>query len=60
MDNATSRFAIPLADDSGVTAIEYGLLAALIGVTIIGAISVAGTSLLALYAYWSTTVVAAL
>lgn len=37
-----SRFA---ADTSGVTAIEYGLIAALIAVVIIGAVSVVGTSL---------------
>jgi pilus assembly protein Flp/PilA len=32
-------------DESGVTAIEYGLIAALIAVVIIGAVSVVGTSL---------------
>ena len=49
-----------LRDDSGVTAIEYGLLSALIAVAIIGAISAAGTSLNAVYAAWSAAVVAAL
>ena len=57
-------FAHPTAqwrrDDSGVTAIEYGLLSALIAVAIIGAISAAGTSLNAVYAAWSAAVVAAL
>ena len=33
------------ADASGVTAIEYGLIAALIAVIIIGAVSTVGTSL---------------
>ena len=33
------------ADESGATAIEYGLIAALIAVVIIGAITVVGTSL---------------
>jgi pilus assembly protein Flp/PilA len=32
-------------DESGVTAIEYGLIAALIAVVIIGAIQTVGTSL---------------
>jgi pilus assembly protein Flp/PilA len=32
-------------DESGVTAIEYGLIAALIAVVLIGALSVLGTSL---------------
>lgn len=34
-----------LRDDSGATAIEYGLLAALIAVVIIGAVRALGTSL---------------
>ena len=33
------------SDESGVTAIEYGLIAALIAVVIIGAITAVGTSL---------------
>jgi pilus assembly protein Flp/PilA len=37
-----SRFA---SDESGATAIEYGLLAALISVVIIGAVKIAGTNL---------------
>jgi pilus assembly protein Flp/PilA len=60
MNSAALRFTHDLADDSGVTAIEYGLLAALIAVAIIGAISVTGTSLAALYTYWSSAVIAAL
>jgi pilus assembly protein Flp/PilA len=42
MKNLISRF---LAEKSGVTAIEYGLIAALIAVIIIGAVSTVGTSL---------------
>lgn len=34
-----------LRDDSGATAIEYGLLAALIAVAIIGAVTALGTQL---------------
>ena len=34
-----------VADRSGVTAIEYGLIAALIAVIIIGAVATVGTSL---------------
>ena len=42
MKNPVSRF---MTDESGVTAIEYGLIAALIAVIIIGAVSAVGTSL---------------
>ena len=42
MKNLFSRF---IADESGVTAIEYGLIAALIAVVIIGAVATVGTSL---------------
>ncbi|QYC10122.1 Flp family type IVb pilin [Brevundimonas nasdae] len=34
-----------IKDESGATAIEYGLIAALIAVVIIGAVSVLGTKL---------------
>lgn len=34
-----------LQDESGATAIEYGLIAALIAVVIIGAVQVVGTNL---------------
>jgi pilus assembly protein Flp/PilA len=40
--NATRRF---LRDEEGVTAIEYGLIAALIAVVIIGSVRLVGTSL---------------
>ena len=42
MKNLFSRF---VADESGVTAIEYGLIAALIAVVIITAVSTVGTKL---------------
>ena len=60
MNTITHSFAEWLIDESGVTAIEYGLLAALIAVTIIGAISATGMSLTTIYDYWSATVMAAL
>ncbi len=47
-------------DDSGVTAIEYGLLASLIAVAAIAAFTATGTSLGAMYTVWSAAVVAAL
>jgi len=40
--NIFARFA---QDESGATAIEYGLIAALISVVIIGAVSLLGTTL---------------
>lgn len=36
-------------DEEGVTAIEYGLIAALIAVVIIGAVSIVGTKLNAVF-----------
>jgi pilus assembly protein Flp/PilA len=43
-------------DETGVTAIEYGLLAALIAVAIIVAVAATGTALTAIYTTWSTAV----
>lgn len=60
MDSSTHLLTQWLADESGVTAIEYGLLAALIAVTIVGALSATGTSLEGIYVAWSTAVIAAL
>ena len=45
-----------IRDEEGVTAIEYGLIAALIAVVIIGAVTAVGTNLAAMFA----TVTAAL
>ena len=42
MTNLFSRF---VRDESGATAIEYGLIAALIAVVIIGAVGLVGTNL---------------
>jgi len=42
MSNMFSRF---VRDESGATAIEYGLIAALIAVVIIGAVTLVGTNL---------------
>jgi pilus assembly protein Flp/PilA len=39
----------PLASESGVTAIEYGLIAALIAVAIITAVTLVGTNLTAVF-----------
>ena len=47
-------------EDDGVTAIEYGLLAALIAVACIAAFQATGTSLGAIYTTWSNAVLAAL
>ena len=49
-----------LADEEGVTSIEYGLLAALIVVVCIAAFQATGNSLGAMYATWTAAVVAAL
>ena len=42
MTNLISRF---VRDESGATAIEYGLIAALIAVVIIGAVQLVGSNL---------------
>ena len=44
MKNLLNRF---VADQSGATAIEYGLIAGLISVVIIGALKIVGSSLTA-------------
>ena len=46
MRNMILRF---VRDDSGATAIEYGLIAALIAVVIIGALTTIGTNLNAVF-----------
>ena len=48
------------ADEAGVTAIEYGLIAGLISVVIIVAVSAVGTQLVNIYNAWSAAVLAAL
>ena len=46
-------------DEAGVTAIEYGLLAALIAVVCIGAFSTTGLNLGVVYRDWTSAVIAA-
>ena len=46
MENLMRKF---LNDESGATAIEYGLIAALISVVIIGAVTTIGTKLLSTF-----------
>ena len=61
IDNCIVRLAARVVrEDDGVTAIEYALLAALIAVTCVIAFQTTGTSLSALYAFWSGAVIAAL
>lgn len=56
-----ARLAIRMVrNDRGATAIEYGLLAALIAVACIVAFQATGTSLLGLYEYWSGAISQAL
>lgn len=57
MQTFISRF---LEDESGVTSIEYGLIAALISVVCIVAITAVGIQLRAVYTSVSTTLAAAL
>jgi pilus assembly protein Flp/PilA len=52
MKNLLSRF---VNDESGVTAIEYGLIAGLISVVIILAVTAIGTELQAVFNYIATS-----
>ena len=54
--NMFTRF---MKDESGATAIEYGLIAALIAVVIIGAVQLVGTQLIATFTNVSTELTAA-
>jgi pilus assembly protein Flp/PilA len=47
-------------EEDGVTAIEYGLIAALIAVVIIGAVQTVGTNLVAVFGAISAALAAAL
>lgn len=47
-------------DESGVTAIEYGLLAALIVIACIGAFTAFGDALLLVYQTWTNAVLGAM
>ena len=57
MKNLVTRF---FEDESGVTAIEYGLIAALISVVCIAAMTFAGQQLLAVYNRIGNSLAAAL
>ena len=57
MNSPTYQVVRFVSDETGVTAIEYGLLAALITVVIIGAVAATGTALTAMYTTWSTAVI---
>ncbi|HRY05667.1 MAG TPA: Flp family type IVb pilin [Hyphomicrobiaceae bacterium] len=46
MKNVFARF---VKDESGATAIEYGLIAALLSVAIIGTLKLVGTNLIGVY-----------
>jgi pilus assembly protein Flp/PilA len=52
MKNVFARF---VKDESGATAIEYGLIAALIGVAIIAAVTLTGTKISAIFTKVATT-----
>jgi len=56
MTNLMQRFA---QDESGATAIEYGLIAAGISVVIIGAVSAVGSNLIATFTTVSTKLASA-
>ncbi|SDT88892.1 Flp family type IVb pilin [Stappia sp. ES.058] len=56
MKNLFARFA---NDESGATAIEYGLIAGLISIGIVTAVTTAGTSISAIFTTVSTKLTAA-
>ena len=56
MKNLLTRFA---KDESGVTAMEYGLIAALVAVVIIAAVQLVGTSLVGVFTQISTALAGA-
>ena len=56
MNNLFSRF---VRDESGATAIEYGLIAALIAVAVIATVTSVGTNLQAVFTHISTHLAAA-
>jgi pilus assembly protein Flp/PilA len=51
MNNYTSAVRVFLADENGVTAIEYGLIASLIGVAMVTAATALGTQISAAFNY---------
>ena len=57
MKTLVSRF---VKDETGVTAIEYGLIAALIAVVIIASVTLVGTQLTAVFTKIQTSLAAAI
>ncbi len=57
LPQSAARF---LDDETGVTAVEYGLLAALIAVVCIAGFQSTGTALGQTFKYWSDAVIAAI
>ena len=54
MSTITSAIKSFIADEEGVTAIEYGLIAALIGVAVAGAAATIGTDIKTAFDYIAT------
>ncbi|MBW8898503.1 MAG: Flp family type IVb pilin [Massilia sp.] len=60
MSNFISAVKTFIADENGVTAIEYGLIAALIGVAVAGTAKTLGTDLSSVFSAVSTKLTAAI
>jgi pilus assembly protein Flp/PilA len=60
MSNFISAVKAFAADENGVTAIEYGLIAALIGVAIVGASKTVGTDIQSVFNYVGQQLTAAM
>lgn len=58
--DTTHTFTRWIDDEDGVTAIEYGLLAALIAIAVIAALTATGGSVRDIYDAWSAAVIAAI
>ncbi|WP_296225384.1 Flp family type IVb pilin [Ralstonia sp. UBA689] len=54
MELTNNALALLLRDEQGVTAIEYGLIAALIAVVIIASVQAVGTNLSTVFSYIAT------
>lgn len=57
MDKFDWTGAADLSDEAGVTAIEYGLLAALIVVAILGGVSLVGDRVFGMFDSWTKAVI---
>lgn len=60
MKNLTNNLKHFMQDEEGVTAIEYGLIAALIAVVIIGSVTTVGNNLNAVFTFIATALSTAL